>query len=129
VIPTPLPTMGPLPVYSTPEAHQEYGNRGKINLTGISATSTTHTWSRAPSASLTRCAARILDWSPRPLCRLAIGRPLPCGADLSRWSADGLVAIAAVLNSRPRKTLDWKTPAEALDGYLQSAQASLATIS
>lgn len=53
----------------------------------------------------------------------------PKGTDLSRWSADELAAIASVLNSRPRKTLDWKTPAEALDDYLQSAQASVATIS
>ena len=28
---------------------------------------------------------------------------------------------AAALNSRPRKTLDWKTPAEALDRFLLSA--------
>lgn len=53
----------------------------------------------------------------------------PKGTDLSRWSADELAAIASVLNSRPRKTLDWKTPAEALDDYLQSTQASVATIS
>ncbi|MEY9997364.1 IS30 family transposase [Streptomyces sp. V4I8] len=53
----------------------------------------------------------------------------PKGTDLSRWNADELAAIASVLNSRPRKTLDWKTPAEALDDYLQSAQASVATIS
>lgn len=53
----------------------------------------------------------------------------PKGTDLSRWSADELAAIAAVLNSRPRKTLAWKTPTEALDDYLQSAQASVATIS
>jgi IS30 family transposase len=39
-----------------------------------------------------------------------------------------LAAVAAALNSRPRKTLGWKTPAEALDEYLQSCQqASVAT--
>jgi IS30 family transposase len=29
--------------------------------------------------------------------------------------------VAAAINSRPRKTLDWKTPAEALDRFLLSA--------
>lgn len=46
----------------------------------------------------------------------------PRGTDHSRWSADELQAVAATLNSRPRKTLDWRTPAEALDEYLQSSQ-------
>jgi transposase InsO family protein len=45
----------------------------------------------------------------------------PKGTDLSMHSADEIVAVAAVLNSRPRKTLDWKTPAEALDRFLLSA--------
>ncbi|MFE3654667.1 IS30 family transposase, partial [Streptomyces sp. NPDC059152] len=53
----------------------------------------------------------------------------PKGTDLSRWNTDELTAIATVLNSRPRKTLDWKTPAEALDDHLRSAQAGVATIS
>jgi IS30 family transposase len=51
----------------------------------------------------------------------------PKGTDLSRWSADELSAIAAVLNSRPRKTLGWKTPAEALDDHLRSVHAGVAT--
>ncbi|MEU6577585.1 IS30 family transposase [Streptomyces sp. NPDC046805] len=51
----------------------------------------------------------------------------PKGTDLSRWSADELSAIAAVLNSRPRKTLEWKTPAEAFDDHLRSVHAGVAT--
>jgi IS30 family transposase len=52
----------------------------------------------------------------------------PKGTDLTRHSAEDLAAVAATLNSRPRKTLSWKTPAEALDEYLQSCQqASVAT--
>ena len=48
----------------------------------------------------------------------------PKGTDLSRWSFDELLAVQAALNSRPRKTLDWKTPAEALDEQLRSLQKS-----
>ncbi len=42
----------------------------------------------------------------------------PKGTDLSKHSRDELEAVASALNSRPRKTLGWKTPAEALDDYL-----------
>jgi IS30 family transposase len=42
----------------------------------------------------------------------------PKGTDLSRHSAEDLEAVAATLNSRPRKALGWRTPAEALNQYL-----------
>ena len=45
----------------------------------------------------------------------------PRGTDLSLHSAEQIAAVGATLNSRPRKTLDWKTPAEALDLLLLSA--------
>ena len=48
----------------------------------------------------------------------------PKGTDLSRHSRDDIDAVALALNTRPRKTLAWKTPAEALDNLLQSAQHS-----
>jgi IS30 family transposase len=44
----------------------------------------------------------------------------PKGTDLSRHSRSVLDAVAATLNSRPRKTLEWKTPAEALKNLLSS---------
>ena len=45
----------------------------------------------------------------------------PKGTDLSRWSDQEIQAVALTLNNRPRKTLGWKTPAEALNQYIKSA--------
>ena len=46
----------------------------------------------------------------------------PKGTDLSRWNAEEIEAVATALNNRPRKTLGWKTPAEALNEHLLLAQ-------
>jgi IS30 family transposase len=45
----------------------------------------------------------------------------PKGTDLARHNREDLGAVAAALNTRPRKTLGWRTPAEALDEYLTTA--------
>jgi IS30 family transposase len=46
----------------------------------------------------------------------------PKGTDLARWGSEEIKAVANTLNNRPRKTLGWKTPAEALDERLLSLQ-------
>ena len=46
----------------------------------------------------------------------------PKGTDLSVHSPDVLAVVADALNTRPRKTLGWRTPAEALDQCLQASQ-------
>jgi IS30 family transposase len=53
----------------------------------------------------------------------------PKGTDLARWSAEEIEAVATTLNNRPRKTLGWRTPAEALEDHLRSpSKAGVASI-
>jgi transposase, IS30 family len=47
---------------------------------------------------------------------------LPKGTDLSFYGPGMLDNIAAELNGRPRKTLNWRTPAEALDAILSGEE-------
>jgi transposase, IS30 family len=42
----------------------------------------------------------------------------PKGTDLSFWGPGFLDQVAREMNNRPRKTLEWSTPAEALDALL-----------
>lgn len=52
----------------------------------------------------------------------------PKYTDVSRWNVDDLEAVAHALNARPRKTLGWKTSADALnDHLLLLEQAGVAT--
>ena len=44
----------------------------------------------------------------------------PKGTDMSRYAERELDAVAATLNGRPRKTLGWRTPAEALNELISA---------
>jgi IS30 family transposase len=51
----------------------------------------------------------------------------PKGTDISRYTERELDAVAITLNSRPRETLGWRTPAETLNEVLGSVNKNVAT--
>ncbi|MGE2718085.1 IS30 family transposase [Mycolicibacterium litorale] len=51
----------------------------------------------------------------------------PKSTDLSLWGPGYLDQVAAELNGRPRKTLGWRTPSEALDDLLSNPPAVAST--
>ncbi|WP_162302408.1 IS30 family transposase, partial [Rhodobacter thermarum] len=51
---------------------------------------------------------------------------LPKGADLRQFSQRDLDHIAKLMNNRPRKTLGWKTPAQALAEELEKTTTTVA---
>jgi IS30 family transposase len=44
----------------------------------------------------------------------------PKGTDLSRYNPREIATVAYTLNTRPRKSLDWRTPVETLNDMLYS---------
>jgi len=51
---------------------------------------------------------------------------MPKGADLSDVSQTWLNDVAALMNNRPRKTLGWRTPAEAMAEEIQAFTSTVA---
>jgi len=53
---------------------------------------------------------------------------LPKGTDLSAYRQAEFDEIADPLNTRPRKTLDWRTPLEVYTEVLKKSVADLSTL-
>lgn len=67
---------------------------------------------------LRRCGHALTTRKPREHQRYTPPK-LPARYDLTAHSIDKLLAFAEELNDRPRKSLDWDTPAERLRALLE----------
>jgi hypothetical protein len=54
---------------------------------------------------------------------------LPKGIDLSSASQEYLIHVAMLMNTRPRQTLGWKTPAEVMDKEIAELRSRVALAS
>ena len=70
--------------------------------------------------------AAVVDWFSRRVLAWRLSITLEAAFCVEALE-DALAAVAATLNARPRKTLGWRTPAEAFDEVLRSTPASVAT--
>jgi len=57
---------------------------------------------------------------------LEVRQFMPKGTDLSDASQTWLNDVAALMNNRPRKTLGWKTPVEAMTEELAAFRSTVA---
>jgi hypothetical protein len=94
--------------------------RLKFSGAGPSTSSVTRSasWRTSPR---TAEEGRLANGGSAPATRTptaCLRQYFPKGADLTRHTPADLAALAAPLNSRPRETLGWKSPTEALNDYL-----------
>ncbi len=95
------------------------------------------TWDQGAELPNTQHSASIRDWPSTSAIRVVpwqrgtnentnglLRQYFPKGTDLSVHSAAALAAVALALNTRPRKTLGWRTPAEAFNELLRSTHAT-----
>ncbi len=105
---------------------ERFKARGLVKARGKQRTDSTHVLAAVHDLHLLELVGETLRATlddlaaAAPAWLLEVARPV--------WfERYGRRVMAAALNGRPRKTLDWRTPDEALDAMLQSVQVGVAT--